>query len=80
MTEDALFGETGKRTERIEWGTRWPESTMYGLRRKGDIDRAEDERHAQVRAEYPLWGPSGEIFPQVVRRTVVTYTGEWEKP
>lgn len=76
--QDALFGDQGRRVERVEWGNRWPASSRYELRRKGDVDPAASEEHARLRATHPLWGPDGKIFPDVVCRTVVTYTTDWE--
>jgi len=51
---------------------------MFGLREKGQVDPAPNEEYARLRTTRPLWGRDGQIFPLVVRRTVVTYTTEWE--
>lgn len=76
---EPLFGDAGRRVETVEWGNRWPATSMYGLRKKGDVDPAADENHARLRATHPLYGPEGQIYPFVVRRTVVTYTTDWEE-
>ena len=75
---DALFGEQGRRVETVEWGVRWPASTLYELRIKGQVDPAPNEELARLRTAYPLWGRDGQMFPVVVRRTVVIHTTEWE--
>lgn len=81
MSEAPLFGERGKRTERIEWGVRALEdhrlrAVGIGIR-KGQVEARPGESLARFcvtdeGASYG-WPPC-----EVVRRTVVTYTGDWE--
>lgn len=70
-----LFGEDGVRSERVEWGNRWP-SDSY-VTPAGHIEPAASEQNARLRAAQPYWGPSGRFYTTVVKRTVVTYTTRW---
>lgn len=71
-----LFGNPdGKRTERTEWGQRYTRDNVFG--RKGEVARTPGETAARLHsgAFYP-GGPKSFV---PVRRTVVTYTSDWEE-
>lgn len=76
MSEQALFGEQGRRVERVEWGVDWPVDSY--LNRRGHVNPAVDQAHAERMAEHTYWGPTGKYHGFVVRRTVVTHTTDWE--
>lgn len=65
--------EAGRREERTEWGARWTR-TIPNVVTAGQVDPAANEDHARVRGE-SMWGGA---CSEVVSRTVVTYTTEWE--
>lgn len=67
-------GETGRRTEQVQWGRRLLRDTAYG--RKGTVSPCSDERQASSYdgADYP----GGPVVAEAVQRTVVTYTGRWQ--
>lgn len=71
--DQALFGEQGKRTEVVEWGLR--QTVGNYLRGKGQVEIRPSEERArdQVGQVYAGWRDT-----EVVRRTVVTYTSDWE--
>lgn len=69
---DALFGESGTRTEVVEWGVRWTRD-IPSVARKGHVDLAASEAYARDRAAYLFGGEATEV----VSRTVVTYTQDW---
>ncbi|WP_370246929.1 hypothetical protein [Nocardioides sp.] len=70
-----LFGEDGVRSERVEWGNRWPQDSYASP--AGQIEPAASEQNARYRAEQTHWGPDGPFSTSVVKRTVVTYTTRW---
>lgn len=71
--EDALFGECGKRTEVVQWGLR--KTVGDYLQSKGEVAVRPSEEAArdQVGNIYDGWRNT-----EVVKRTIVTYTGTWE--
>lgn len=71
-----LFGEPdGRRVESEEWGLRATKDNLLG--RRGDVSRRASENEARaclgLGTSYG-WHGSHEL----VRRTVITYTGAWE--
>jgi hypothetical protein len=65
--------EAGRRVERVEWGLRQTVGTF--LMDKGEVDTRPSEENARS-----LVGSAHTGFrnTEVVRRTVVTYTSDWE--
>lgn len=74
---DTLFDlpclERGRRVETVQWATRCV-STIPGVVRAGQINPAPSREYAEGRAT-EMWG--GRVF-EVVSRTVVTYTADWQ--
>ena len=74
---DALFGESGKRTEEVQWGVRHRRDTLTTKRGHVDIRPGESSARFSQTDEAARYGwVSGDC--EVVHRTVVTYTGDWE--
>lgn len=69
-----LFGETGKRAERVEWGIRYTHDCAFG--RRGDVDPVLSEQVARRHGGAFYEGGLKKFRP--VRRVVVTYTSAWE--
>lgn len=77
MSDAALFGEQGRREERVEWGLRaTADQQPFGMR-KGQVDVRPGESSARfgVTDEATRYGWRD---CEVVKRTVVTYTSDWE--
>jgi hypothetical protein len=70
-----LFGEAGRRQERIEWGHRYTRNNAFG--NKGQVVPCCGE--AQARGYDGAFYPGGPKSFEPVRRVVVTYTGVWDK-
>ena len=73
---ETLFGDSGRREERVEWGVDWP-SDEY-LHQRGQVNRAVDQEHAERMAAQTYWVRIGRYQGHVVSRVVVTYTTDWE--
>ncbi len=79
MSDESLFTdadlgvEPGKRVERVEWGLRQTIGTY--LMKKGQVELRSNEESARSVVGNIYYGWRG---TEVVRRTVVTYTTEWE--
>lgn len=74
---DTLFGDPGKRTEEIQWGVRYRRDTL--TRHRGEVEIRPGEssaRFSQTDEAASFGWRRGDC--EVVRRTVVTYTGDWE--
>lgn len=72
---EPLFGEAGKRSERVEWGCRaLRDTTLLGP--KGSVRAAPGEEAA--RGYDGAFYPGGPVMFEPVRRTIVTYTNDWE--
>lgn len=69
-----MFGEPGRRVERVEWGLR--QTVGNFLMRKGDVDLRGDEDNARACVGEISYGFRD---TEVVRRTIVTYTTDWER-
>ena len=65
--------ESGRRVERVEWGLRTTVANF--LNRKGHVDIRFDEANARLLVNDIY---SGHRDTEVVRRTIVTYTTDWE--
>lgn len=72
MTAAPLFGEEGRRVERVEWGLR--QTVGNYLMRRGEVDVRPDEENARA-----MCGDAYRGFrdTEVVSRRVVTYTTDW---
>lgn len=65
--------EAGRRVERVEWGLRF--TTDTALERRGHVEPRPSEENARACVGVVHYGWRG---TEVVRRTVVTYTTDWE--
>ena len=78
FTASELGVELGRRVERVEWGLRATADSF--LRRKGQVEIRPSEDNARLildgvaRGEHYGWRNV-----ELVRRTVVTYTSDWER-
>ena len=70
---DIPASEDGEREERTEWGVRWTRTIPHVVT-AGQVDPAAGEEHARVR-HASMWGGT---CSEVVSRTVVTHTTDWE--
>lgn len=73
MSDDVLFGDSGRRTERVEWALRYPSG--HGLSPVGGVRPCVSEDHARATVGRREYGNHDTI---VISRTVVTYTTDWE--
>jgi hypothetical protein len=76
VSADLLFGEPGKREERIEWGQRSIRDNFL-IGPKGTVRPCPGEQAA--RGYDGAFYEGGPIQFEPVRRTVVTYTTAWER-
>lgn len=67
--------EKGKRTERVEWGERSISDTSL-VGPVGSVRKAYGEE--QARGYDGAFYPGGPRVKEAVKRTVVTYTSDWE--
>lgn len=67
------LGDRGRREERTEWGVRWTR-TIPNVVTAGQVDPAVNEDNARTRHRSAWSGRCSEV----VSRTVVTYTTDWE--
>lgn len=70
-----LFGESGQREERVEWGIRATKDR--GWRRKGHVEAKASEESARFCLTDEAIS-SGYRHCELVSRTVVTHTTQWE--
>jgi len=66
--------QQGKREEHVEWGLRYPAGAY--LAPTGGVEKRPSEENARGNVDQLYRGTAGTV---VVRRTVVTYTTDWEE-